>query len=178
MTRSASVLFATLAVVATTPPGVAAQETDGEAAHRVLTVSAGVGQDLGWFGVGAEKYLFGSRLSAFGGAGYTPEVEEGVPTGPTFAGGLRWFSTGTSHRGILEANFSQVAVRQGRVPSRGRFVESARLYGPGILLGWQYAEGGRGLTLMASGGAGYALGSVEGESPLHPIFNLAAGWTW
>lgn len=178
MTRTASVLIATLAVVAATPLGVRAQETDGEAAHRVLTASAGVGQDLGWFGVGAEKYLFGDRLSAFGGVGYTPEIEENVPTGPTFAGGLRWFSAGISHRGILEANFSQVAIRQGRVPSEGRFVEAARLYGPGVLLGWQYAGGGRGLTLMASGGAGYALGSVEGESPLHPIFNLAVGWTW
>lgn len=178
MTRTVSTLIATLAVAATTPLGVGAQEPDGEAAHRLYTVSAGVGQDLGWFGFGAERYLFGERLSAFGGVGYTPEFEENVPTGPTFAGGLRWFSSGTSHRGILEASFSQVAVRQGRIPSKGGFVEAARLYGPGVLLGWQYAGGGRGLTLMASGGAGYALETVEGESPLHPIFNLAVGWTW
>ncbi len=52
-----------------------------------------------WLGVAVESYHSDGRLSAFGGHGYTPEYDQGVPAGPTFAAGGFTFvvSAGAGH---------------------------------------------------------------------------------
>lgn len=136
---------------------------------RTATVLAGFGNDLGWFGLQGEKYFAGDRLSAFGGIGHTPSVDDGDPSGLTVAAGVRGFTPGNTHRGFLELSVSQVAVESG--PG------GARLYGPGVQAGWQYVSRG-GFTVLASLGLGFASSDLVGESNVHGLVNLGFGYTW
>src|SRR5262245_39599585 len=68
---------------------------------RVASLTAGLGNVMGWFGLHGERYFARERLSGFLGLGYTPAVDEGDPSGPTFAIGLRGFTPGIKHRGFL-----------------------------------------------------------------------------
>src|SRR3954471_23295979 len=81
--------------------------------RRVATVTAGVGNVMGWLGLHGEKYFAGERLSGFVGLGYTPPIDTGDPSGPTFSVGLRAFTPGISHRGFLALSVSQLAVQSG-----------------------------------------------------------------
>ena len=81
------------------------------------------------------------------GAGYTPEIDAGDPSGPTFAAGLRGFTPGDKHRGFLELSISQLALVYGSAKER------RRLYGPGLQAGYQFVTAG-GFTLMLSLGLG------------------------
>jgi hypothetical protein len=139
---------------------------------RVATLTAGIGNAMGWFGLQGERYFSGDRLSAFLGVGYTPSVDPGDPSGVTFAAGFRGFTAGLKHRGLLEASVCQVLTVTSFVE------ESYRLYGPCLQAGYQFASRG-GFTSMVSLGLGYALGDVpEGESGAAGLIGLGLGYTW
>jgi hypothetical protein len=138
---------------------------------RLVSLTAGVGNAMGWLGAQGERYLLDERLSVFVGVGYTPQIDPGDPTGPTFAAGLRSFTSGLKHRLFLEASASQL-VLETEGADGGR-----RLYGPGLQGGYQFVSAG-GFTLMASIGAGYALGVPRGEDPWATQVGLGLGYTW
>src|SRR5687768_8479774 len=99
---------------------------EATAPRRVATVTAGIGNTMGWLGLQGERYFAHERLSAFLGLGYTPSIDEGDPSGPTFALGFRGFTPGVKHRGFLALCVSQIVVESG-------FTEDpSRLYGPGV----------------------------------------------
>ncbi len=150
------------------PRSIPAQEA---APLRVVTVTAGVGNAMGWLGAQGERYFGPDRLSAFVGAGYTPSTDQDEPSGPTFAAGLRGYTAGFRHRGFLEASVSQIFTQTHAVePGR-------RLYGPGLAAGYQYAARG-GFTLMTSLGLGYAPGVEGGYTKVGMLANLGLGYTW
>jgi hypothetical protein len=150
-------------------PALMGQETP--APGRTATVTAGIGNTMGWLGVQAERYFARERLSAFLGLGYTPSIDPGDPSGATFALGVRGFTTGVKHRGFLALSVSQLFVEQGAAADPGR------LYGPGLEAGYQFASRG-GFTVMAGLGVGYAPGMPEGESKFGSMVELGLGYTW
>ena len=148
-----------------------APDTAPQVSTRVASLTAGLGNVMGWFGLHAEKYFSNDRLSGFVGLGYTPSSDPGAPSGPTFAIGLRGFTSGVKHRGFLALSVSQLAIERGFVEDPGRF------YGPGLEAGYQYVSAG-GFTLMASLGLGYAPGVPEGEKQVGEVLALGLGYTW
>ena len=155
-------------VVLLVPSGMPAQAPEPV---RVVTVTAGVGNAMGWFGAQGERYFGPDRFSAFVGAGYTPSLDQGEPSGPTFAAGLRGYTAGFKHRGFLEASVSQIFTEvRGLEPGR-------RLYGPGLAAGYQFVSRG-GFTVMTSLGIGYAPGVDEGFTKVAALVNLGFGYTW
>lgn len=155
---------------------------DRESPPPVATVTAGVGNSMGWLGAQGERYLARGRLSLFGGVGYTPEIDPGDPTGITFAGGLRGYTGGERHRGFLELSGSQVAVQTLRqsgsgTGNGGQTLESKRLYGPGLQAGYQYMARS-GFTAMVSGGAGYAVDATGSANEIQAMLNVGVGYTW
>jgi hypothetical protein len=144
---------------------------EAPAPQRIATVTAGLGNTMGWLGLQGERYFAHERLSAFLGLGYTPSIDPGDPSGPTFALGVRGFTTGVKHRGFLALCVSQIFVESGFSEDPGR------LYGPGVEVGYQFASRG-GFTLMAGVGLGYAPGVPEGESEIGSMIELGLGYTW
>ena len=166
-------LVLTLLVLMFAPPSAGGQETAAvpQIPRRVATLTAGIGNVMGWFGLNAEGYFARERLSGFMGLGYTPSIERGDPSGLTFAVGLRGFTAGIKHRGFLALSLSQLAVQTGFVENPSRF------YGPGLEAGYQYASRG-GFTFMASLGLGYAPGVPEGDKDFGEVIALGLGYTW
>ena len=172
-------------------PSCLAGQQESESARpgaRQVTAVAGLGNDMGWLGVGAEFYFSGGRLSGFGGVGYTPEINQGDPTGLTFAVGVRAYTPGIKHRGFVELSFSQVVIKGATlalvrdpvgVVSFVVVEEGERHYGPGIQAGYQYVTAG-GFTFLVSAGVGYALGIDESatSSSVRLLSNLGLGYTW
>ena len=138
---------------------------------RLISLTAGVGNSMGWFGVQGERYFADERLSVFVGMGYTPRLDRGDPNGPTFAAGLRSFTAGAKHRAFVEGAVSQVMVQT------DPFDGSGRLYGPGLQGGYQYVSFG-GFTFMASLGVGYALAVPHGMDPWGAQVGVGFGYTW
>lgn len=136
--------------------------------ERLISLTAGVGNSMGWFGVQGERYLADERLSIFLGLGYTPSLDQGDPTGPTFAAGLRAFTAGAKHRVFTEGSVSQLLVEAGG---------DRRLYGPGLQGGYQFVSRG-GFTLVASLGVGYALAVPTGMDPWASQVGVGLGYTW
>jgi hypothetical protein len=151
-----------------TPLALRAQETDGE---RIATVTAGIGNTMGWLGLQGERYFARERLSAFLGLGYTPSLDQGDASGLTFAAGVRGFTTGVKHRGFLALSVSQLFIENG--PGEDR----SRLYGPGVEAGYQFASQG-GFTAMLGVGVGYAPGMPDGESAIGSMIEVGLGYTW
>jgi hypothetical protein len=159
-------LFQLVTFLIAIPSLVAGQENEpaprlSAPVPRKVTATAGVGNAMGWFGGQAEYYVARDRASLFAGLGYTLEVDEGDPSGATFALGARGFTPGLKHRGFLELSISQIAVRS------DFFGDGDRFYGPGAQAGYQFVSRG-GFTLMASLGAGHA----------HALAGLGLGYTW
>jgi hypothetical protein len=156
-----------------TPLSIPAQESPAvpRVPRRVATLTAGIGNVMGWFGLHGEGYFARERLSAFAGLGYTPSIDPGDPSGLTFAVGLRGFTAGIKHRGFLALSVSQLALESGLVENPRRF------YGPGLEAGYQYASRG-GFTFLASLGLGYAPGVPEGEKEVGEVLALGFGYTW
>ena len=156
----------------TTPQGP--EKLNGE---RRFTVLAGIGNAMGWFGVQGEKYVRQERVSFFAGLGYTPD-DDHFPGGPTPAVGVRGFTSGSRHRAFVEASVSQVTTtKYAAHPPDGQ-----RLYGPGLQVGYQFTAP-RGFTLMASAGAGYAVGQeliepLDEPDPIYALLGLGLGYTW
>ena len=138
--------------------------------ERFLSLTAGVGNSMGWFGAQAERYFLDERLSIFVGLGYTPSLEQRDPEGPTLAAGLRTYTSGAKHRVFMEGSVSQLVVESGSV-------DGSRLYGPGVQGGYQFLAPG-GFTLMASIGVGYALSVPRGLDPWAAQVGLGVGYTW
>ncbi len=82
-------------------------------AQRFMSLTAGVGNAMGWFGAQGERHSADKQLSMFIGLGYTSRLDRGDPTGPTFAAGVRSFTAGVKHRAFLEGGLSQVLVERG-----------------------------------------------------------------
>jgi hypothetical protein len=132
------------------PPALMGQEAT--APRRIATVTAGIGNTMGWLGLQGERYFVHERLSAFLGFGYTPSIDQ-------------------EHRGFLALCVSQLFVESG-------FTEDpSRLYGPGVEAGYQFASRG-GFTFMIGPGLGYAPGVPEGESEVGSMIELGFGYTW
>ena len=138
---------------------------------RAASLLAGLGNVMGWFGLHGEGYFARERLAGFVGLGYTPAVDEGDPSGPTFAIGLRGFTPGIKHRGFLALSLSQLALESGFVENPRRF------YGPGLEAGYHYVARG-GFTFMVSLGLGWAPGVPEGEKEVGEVLALGLGYTW
>lgn len=165
-------------------PSAVAQETERDL--RRFTLTAGLGNPMGWVGAQGEAYFAREHLSAFLGLGYTPEFERDEPSGPTFAAGGRAYTSGARHRGYVELSVSQIlTVQDGQDFVNSEWVPDAghRLYGPGLQLGYQYASFS-GFTVQSSLGAGYAPTADEtdlGFSPFGkflPMAALGVGYTW
>jgi hypothetical protein len=151
-----------------TLPALVAQE--GGSRERVATVTAGIGNTMGWLGVQGERYFAHERLSAFLGLGYSPVMDQGDPSGPTFAVGFRGFTPGVKHRGFLALSVTQLLVEGGTD-------DPGRLYGPGIEAGYQFASRG-GFTAMLGAGVGYAPGIPDNQSGVSSMIELGLGYTW
>lgn len=173
-------VLAAMMLVALPARGAAQTSRESPEPDRDYTVLAGVGNALGWLGVQVEKYFAGDRLSIFGGLGYTP----GTPldsTGLTAAAGVRGYTAGDRHRGLLEISVSQLG--QEDILERGaggRLVqEGARRYGPALTVGYQFVAGS-GFTAVASGGVGLTVAQDDriDESPVTYTVNLGLGYTF
>ena len=141
-------------------------------APRALTVTAGFGNAMGWFGAQGEHYVRAERLGLFAGVGYLPAVDTGDPSGLTFAAGVRAYTKGQKHRAFLEASISQIAVET--APCYG---DCLRAYGPGAQLGYQFVGSG-GFSILASAGVGYAPTIPDGRSKVGTLLGLGFGYTW
>jgi hypothetical protein len=71
------------------PARAVAQAASPEIPEPLVTVTAGLGNAMGWLGVQGERYLAHGLLSVFGGLGYTPQVDAYDPEGITLAAGVR-----------------------------------------------------------------------------------------
>ncbi len=151
--------------------GVAQDSTLPSAHERVVTIVAGVGNDMGWVGLQGEYYLVGDRISVFGGLGYTPEADPGDPDGITPAVGVRGFTPGLRHRGFLEISITQIAIQT--LPGG----ESSRHFGPGVQAGYQFSAVA-GFTFLVSFGIGYAIGVDPSLNSVQALFGLGLGYTW
>jgi hypothetical protein len=155
----------------TAPLPVVAQVSSGTAIPvPVVTLTGGVGNAMGWFGIQAERYFMQGRVSAFGGLGYTPSLQTYDPSGVTVAAGLRGYTAGRKHRGFAEASGCQVAILSDPI-------EPSRFYGPCLQLGYQFASRG-GFTAAISGGVGFGLGVPDGYRTAGGLLGLGFGYTW
>jgi hypothetical protein len=152
------------------PARAVAQAASPEIPEPLVTVTAGLGNAMGWLGVQGERYLAHGLLSVFGGLGYTPQVDAYDPEGITLAAGVRGYTAGLRHRGFAEASACQVGILSD--PEEPR-----RFYGPCGQLGYQYAARG-GFTFLVSAGAGYALGAQGLQNRGQLLLGLGVGYTW
>ena len=152
-------------------PSAPLRGQEADTPRRIATVTAGIGNTMGWLGLQGERYFAQERLSVFLGLGYTPSIDEGDPSGATFAFGVRGFTPGVKHRGFLALCVSQLVVESGFTD------DPSRLYGPGVEAGYQFASRG-GFTLMAGAGLGFAPGVPEGEDEVYSMIELGLGYTW
>jgi hypothetical protein len=143
---------------------------EGEAARRA-SVLCGWGTSVAGFGASAEAYLASSRVSLFGALGYVP-----WPGGSSIAaaGGARVFTNGRRHRGFAEVSLSPGRVETGG--TAGGTTDARAVYGPGLILGYQFV-GSSGVTVMVSVGVAYGM---TGPVP-HEVWvpnTIAVGYTW
>lgn len=153
-------------------PGPAAAQDRETQATLGVTLLAGLGNDFGWLGTQVSAPVR-PRRALFAGVGYTPALDEGDPSGITFAAGLRGFSRGTRHRGLLEIGVTQIVVETSVTPLAG--VRGRRLYGPSAQLGYQYISRG-GLTALVTVGVGYTVSSPLNGSRFQPAIGLGLGY--
>jgi hypothetical protein len=148
----------------------ASQAAPVSLAEPRITVTAGGGNAMGWFGMQAERYLAHGRLSAFGGLGYTFKIDDYDPEGVTLAAGVRGYTAGLKHRGFAEASVCQVGTLSD--PEHPR-----RFYGPCGQLGYQFASRG-GFTALFSLGVGYALSAGRYRNRTLGLLGFGLGYTW
>lgn len=141
----------------------------------LFSLTGGVGNSLGWFGVQGERYLRAGRFSIFGGVGYASNLDEPPDISGTIAvaGGGRAFFGGRKHRLFVEGSISLIG-REWWVDEHGSEQEASR-YGPGLQVGYQLLSG-RGITFATSVGLGYAVGARSDNTTF--LFGLAVGYTW
>ena len=161
------------------PPSGSRAESSASApiGHRVFSLIGGMGNAMGGgLGVQAEVYLFGDRLSLFGGAGHVFEGNDGDPSGAGNAAGARVFAGNAVDRGFLEFSFSTLTFDYPRNTDNISFNDSR--YGPVLQFGYQHT-GLDGFSLMVAGGVGYLPGRVPSYADRWtPRFTFGLGHTW
>lgn len=172
--RSTSVALLVLAVLPATIVGQASP-TASAAPTRVATL-VGVGNSFSGIGVLADIKPFArSPLSFVASVGSVPGYfGDGSEATVALALGVRANAGRGPHQGFVE--FALLPVDDDVVgtefPSR-----VALLYGLGLQLGYR-ASIGRGITVNALGGAGYALSKGVVASRLKPLIGFGFGYAW
>jgi hypothetical protein len=150
----------------------------GEAAERTaptVSMTGGLGNSTGGLGLQGEYYFAQGRASLFLGAGYWPSSQDGARRHPGSAAGAlggRVFTSGFTHRALLEASVSEIGWEQSAEGSKTK-----RLYGPGLQVGYQHVAKG-GFTFLVSGGVAYALGAQIAPKGAFAVGQIAVGHTW
>jgi hypothetical protein len=104
---------ATITLLVSLAGMAAAQEGPGRPfpSERLVSLTAGVGNSMGWFGMQGERYFLDERLSVFVGLGYTPRLDQGDPTGPTFgSASTRTMRSRSSARGSGSSGLASTGV--------------------------------------------------------------------
>ena len=171
MARYSKAAAMVVALTLASPVWVSAQDAPK------ASVLAGFGNALGWIGGQVEGYVAQGRVSGFAGFGYMPNLV--FDGGDGFAGalGLRAFTAGNRHRGLLEVSLSALSST---VTSTfgGDILDEGRNYGPGIAAGYQFIGGG-GFTMMLTGGVGLDDQELDPQgSNLQPTLGIGVGYTW
>lgn len=141
-----------------------------EAHERIASLSAGVGNSMGWAGFAGQVFLRGDHLSAFASAGHPLGGNAGAPS-LAGAAGLRVFSRGQRHRRFMELSVSPLAI----LAANRVFIE--QFYGPGASVGYEYTAL-EGLAFAASLGGGVVLQPRGGVDRIQPLLTLSVGRTW
>lgn len=156
----------------------ARQETQPDSlATPHVTVTAGMGTSMGWYGAQTEWYVWPGRLSVFGGLGYTFRVMAGHPEGLTYAGGARLYTRGVKHRGFVALVVGQLVTTVNDSPFPGGTAVGERHYGPALMGGYQRIAD-TGFTFVVALGIGYAPPTHESGSLVTPALDLGFGYTW
>ena len=164
-----SSLAAMVMAVALAPP-VALMAQDAPRA----SVLAGFGNAFGWIGAQVEGYVAEGRVSAFAGLGYMPNLLNDEGSGIAGAVGVRAFTGGSRHRGLLEISLTALSNTVSSTFG-GDVLEKDRHYGPGIAVGYQFVGDG-GFTAMLSGGVGVDDEGLDPEnSRLQPTIGIGVG---
>lgn len=141
------------------------------------SVLVGFGNALGWIGGQVEGYVADGRVSGFAGFGYMPNLASDVGDGFAGALGVRAFTAGNRHRGLLEVSLS---VLSNTVSSTfgGDVLDESRNYGPGIAVGYQFIGNG-GFTIMLTGGVGLDDEEFDPQgSKFQATLGIGLGYTW
>jgi len=140
-----------------------------------FSVTGGVGNSLGWFGVQAEPYFGDGRFSIFGGLGYAPPLDEPESASGTIAvaGGGRVFFGGRLYRLFIEGSISLIGLES--LSTVDGSSQQASRYGPGLQVGFQLLSG-KGVTIVGSVGVGYAVGAHSDKTSV--LLGLGVGYTW
>jgi len=158
----------TLLLVSTVP--VTAQD-----APRV-SVLAGIGNAFGWIGGQVEAYVAQGRVSGFAGLGFMPNVLNHEGDGIAGAVGIRGFTPGNRHRGLLEISLSALSNTVSSTFGSD-VVEKSRSYGPGVAIGYQFIAN-TGFTILVSGGVGLDDEGLDPEgSRLQPTAGIGIGYS-
>jgi hypothetical protein len=154
----------------TSTAGIAAQESPR------LSVLAGLGNTFGWIGGQVEGYAVRGRISGFVGVGYMPNLLNDEGSGVAGAVGVRAFTSGSRHRGLLEVSLT--ALSNDVSSTLGSDVVEKRVgYGPGVAVGYQFIGDG-GITVLLSGGVGLDDEGLDPEgSRLQPTLGVGLGIT-
>ena len=169
MARYSKAAAMVVALTLASPVWVAAQDAPK------ASVLAGFGNALGWIGGQVQGYVAQGRVSGFAGFGYMPNLVSDEGGGFAGALGIRAFTAGNRHRGLLEVSLS---VLSGTVSSTfgSDIIDESRNYGPGIAAGYQFIGDG-GFTIMLTGGVDDEEFDPEG-SKLQPTAGIGVGYTW
>lgn len=138
---------------------------------RRFSLTAGLGNMFGGFGVSLERHLAAERLSVAVGFGGLPETDQNPGT-LAGAAAVRAFTAGARHRAFAELSASLIAIGY-RDLGFGRYENVRRHYGPGLAAGYHYTAAG-GFTVLVAAGAGWAVGPDR----IEPILTLGAGHTF
>jgi len=139
------------------------------------SVAVGLGNTFGWIGTQVGGYVAEGRVSGFVGLGYMPNLLNDEGDGVAGAVGVRAFTGGSRHRGLIEVSLS---VLSNTVSSTwgSEVVEKSLHYGPGVAVGYQFI-GQSGVTFLISGGAGWDEEGLDPEgSQVQPIISMGIGF--
>ena len=171
MARYSKATVMVVALALASPVWVAAQSVPK------VSVLAGVGNALGWIGGQVEGYVAQGRISGFAGFGYLPNLASDEGDGFAGALGLRAFTAGNRHRGLLEVSLSVLSTSVSSTFG-GDILDESQNYGPGIAAGYQFIGAG-GFTIMLTGGVALDDQELDPQgSNLQPTVGIGVGYMW
>ena len=173
MARYSKATAIVVALTLASPVWVAAQDAPK------ASVLAGFGNALGWIGGQVEGYAAQGRVSGFAGFGYMPELlSDEVDGFVVGALGIRAFTSGNRHRGLLEVSLSALSTSVLSTFGGGEILDKRVNYGSGIAVGYQFIGDG-GFTIMLTGGVGLDDQKLDPQgSKLQPTVGIGLGYTW